>query len=139
MLEDVLAHIHNRFEVARIVGTFEIVGGTFEVDGAQDGQYVWIEGSVFNDGLHQYPMGGLTDEVFRGRVLLLAVPRAVVEIADEIADWCADNASAIDGPYKSESFGGYTYTKDGGDGSGITADGWMLHFRSRLNRWRKLA
>ena len=141
MLEQVLRHIHNRFDYAYLEGTFEVSSGTFEVDGAQDRQYLWIEGSVFNDGLHQYPLADLTDEVFDGRVVLLAVPRAVQEIADQVADWTADNADVLNSPFQSESFGGYTYTKASGSASsdGSSLSGWEAQFRGDLDPWRKMS
>lgn len=141
MLEQVLRHIHNRFDYAYLEGTFEVSSGTCEVDGAQDGQYLWIEGSVFNDGLHQYPLSDLTDETFDGRIYLLAVPRAVQGIADQVADWVADNADVLDSPYQSESFGGYSYTRASGSssGDGSTLSGWMAQFKGDLDPWRKMS
>ena len=142
MLEQVLRHIHNRFEYAYLGGTFTVSSGTFEVDGAQDGQYLWIEGSVFNEGLHEYPLSDLVDETFDGRVVLLAVPRAVVELSESIASWVADNSKALDSPYQSESFGGYSYSKGGGsssEGGPATVSGWRAHFADDLAPWRKMS
>lgn len=136
MLEEVLAHINNRFAASRIEGDFAVEGGSLAVDGLKEGQYFFVEGSVFNDGLHQWPDNAMTDEEFRGAVEFLAVPRAVQDLADEISKWCDDNAAALDGPYQSESFGGYSYSKEtGADGGAPT---WQSHFRDRLNRFRKL-
>lgn len=141
MLEQVLRHIHNRFEYAYLSGTFSVSSGTFEVEGAQDGQYLWIEGSVFNDGLHQYPLADLTDETFDGRVVLLAVPRAVIDLADQISDWMADNADVLNSPYQSESFGGYSYTKASGLSAegGSALSGWKAQFKGDLDPWRKIS
>lgn len=141
MLEQILRHIHNRFDREYLEGTFTVSSGTFEVDGAQDGQYIWIEGSVFNDGLHAYPLAGLEDETFQGRVVLLAVPSALQDLADRIEDWCDVNAEAEYSPYQSESFGGYSYTKASGStvdgGSSLT--GWRSVFANDLNPWRKMS
>ena len=141
MLEQVLHHIHNRFDYAYLEDTFTVSSGTFEVEDAQDGQYLWIEGSVFNDGLHQYPLSGLTDETFSGRVVLLAVPRAVIDLADQISDWMVDNADVLNSPYQSESFGGYSYTKASGftTGDGPTLSGWEAQFKGDLDNWRKIS
>lgn len=140
MLEQVLRHIHNRFDYAYLEGTFEVSSGTFEVEEAQEGQYLWIQGSVFNDGLHQYPLAGLTDEEFDGRVVLLAVPKAVQDIADSIADWVADNADVLSSPYQSESFGGYSYTRASGSSSDdVSLTGWQAQFRGDLDPWRKMS
>lgn len=141
MLEQVLRHINNRFEHAYLEDTFEVSSGTFEVEGAQQGQYLWIEGSVFNDGLHQYPLSDLSDETFDGRVVLLAVPRDVIDLADQISEWVADNSDVLDSPYQSESFGGYSYTKASGSTSsdGSSLSGWEAQFRGHLDPWRKMS
>lgn len=139
MLEQVLAHIHNRFVAGSVYGRWTIASGTVEIDGAQPGQYFWIEGSVFNDGLHRYPADDLEDETFEGRILLLAVPRAVIELSEEIGAWCDENASVLGSAYQSESFGGYSYSKPSAGPGGAAVDGWQGHFMSRLNPWRKMA
>lgn len=137
MLEEVLNHLRNRFERQRLVGTFTVADGALEIAGLQDGQYFWILGSVFNDGLHRWPAKGeLTDEEFEGAVLLLAVPRPVIDLADEIGQWCEANSDALSSPYQSESFDGYSYTKGDGDDGAAT---WQSHFADRLNPWRKIS
>lgn len=136
MLERVLRHIHNRFEREALSGTFTVSSGTLTVEGAQEGQYLWLEGSVFNDGLHQYPTSGLTDEEFEGRVVLLAVPQAVQDLAGRISEWVEANAEALDSPYQSESFGGYSYSKASGSDGGA---GWEAHFAADLDPWRKMS
>lgn len=140
MLERVLRHIHNRFERECYSGSFSIEDGELGRVKPQEGQYYWIEGSIFNEGLHQHPAADLTDEQFDGAVYLLAIPRGLVELAERISDWTEKNTDTLDSPYQSESFGGYSYTKASGstssDGGGL--DGWMLHFRNELNPYRKL-
>ncbi|MBQ9041420.1 MAG: hypothetical protein IJ111_01230 [Eggerthellaceae bacterium] len=148
MLEEVLNHLHNRFVRNSKCGKFTIADGALEIIGLQHGQYFWINGSVFNDGLHRwpttgkdcYPLPAMQDEEFKGTVQFLAVPQAVIEIADEIEAWCENNAQVLDGPYQSESFDGYSYTKaSGGSESGEAVETWQSHFRNRLNVWRKVA
>lgn len=126
-----------RSDADRRVGTFEVVGGCIDLPWLADGQYFRILGSVFNDGVHQYPAVGLTDEVFDGAVWAMAVPPDVVSLADEITAWEKKYADVVQSPYKSESFGGYTYTK--ADSS--AAEGglsWTTVFKGRLRPWRKL-
>lgn len=147
MLEDVLRYINNRFDRdskgkphGSTEGTFSIENGTLEVDDLLEGQYFWVEGSVLNDGLHLYPDEDMEDETFTGRIVHLVIPKAVVDLAGEIEDWTMANADAIDGPYQSESFGGYSYTKASyasADGGSQTA--WQAHFGPRLRHWRKLS
>ena len=79
----------------------------------------------------------LQDETFDGAVWALAVLKAVVELAGEIAAWQEKYGAVVDSPYTSESFGGYSYSKAGGTESG-GAGGWQAAFRARLNPYRKL-
>lgn len=135
MLEELLAEIHNWFECDYLAGELTVMDGelTLPHGFVKSGQYYRIVGSVFNDGLHQYPTSDLTDEVFDGEVWALAVPKAVTDIAIEIEAWCKANPDSV---YTSESFGGYSYTKAMGvDGTPMR---WQDAFRRRLNRWRKL-
>lgn len=137
MLEQVLNDLNNWFEVGIYRDTYTIQGGSITLPFLQDGQYFRICGSVFNDGLHQYPESGLTGETFDGAVCALAIPKAVLELSDEIAAWQEKNGAAAMGPYSSESFGGYSYTKvtDAKTGGAVT---WETAFRGRLRQWRKL-
>lgn len=141
MLEEVLRYVNNRFERGSVSGSFAAENGMMDVPGAVDGQYFWVEGSVLNDGLHRYPADDMEDEEFVGRVVLLAVPRALVALADEISEWCAANADAISGPYQSESFGGYSYTRasGGAEDNQAPAASWQLQFGARLRPYRKLS
>lgn len=140
-LEKVMTYIHNWFEVSIRPGTWEVTGGCLDLPFLIDGQYFRITGSVFSDGLHQYPDTELKDERFSGIIYGLAVPQAVVELAQEIEQWESDNAKALNSPYSSESFGGYGYSKDSsvsGGGNDDPAGGWQRHFMSRFIPWRKL-
>lgn len=141
MLENVLRYMNNRFECGTVHGDFTVEHGGIEVAGLSNGQYFWVEGSVFNDGLHRYPAGDMADETFSGRVVMLAVPKAVVSLADEIQAWNEANAGIIDGPFSSESFGGYSYTREtmSANGDGTPAAAWQVHFGTRMREWRKLA
>lgn len=141
MLEKILVHIHNWFEVSIRPGGWTIENGSIELPFLLDGQYFRITGSVFNDGLHQYPCEDLTDEQFSGTIYGLAIPKAVIELSEEITEWVEANNKAIDSPYTSESFGGYSYTKGAdiaGGGKDDPANGWQRHFMSRFVPWRKL-
>ena len=138
MLEQVLMNIRNWFPVKGGIhsGTFTIKDGGITLPFLAEGQYFRIVGSVFNDGLYQYPAADLTDETFTGSVWALAVPKAVIDLADEIQKWQEKNGEAASGIYQSESFGGYQYSKQtASDGGQLTV--WSV-FRKRLNQWRKL-
>ena len=139
MLEQVLMHLNNWFLVPGGIheGTYTIEDGGIALPFLANGQYFRIFGSVFNDGLHQYPASDLKAETFEGTVWALAVPQAVIDLATEIEAWQKKNGDASVSPYQSESFGGYSYSKatDSASGGAVT---WQSAFSSRLNAWRKL-
>lgn len=145
MLEQILMELNNWFRVRDDVDgihpdTYTIENGGIALPFLKDGQYFRIMGSVFNDGLHRYSpdMEELEDETFDGTIWVLAVPKAVAELAGEIADWQNKYGAAADSPYTSESFGGYSYTKAGGANENGGAGGWQAAFRARLDPYRKL-
>ena len=139
MLEQVLMNIRNWFPVKGGIysGTFTIKDGGITLPFLADGQYFRICGSVFNDGLHRYPATDLVDEEFSGAIWELAIPPAVVDLADEIGVWQEKNGEASASPYQSESFGGYSYSKatDAETGGAVT---WQSAFKQQLGAWRKI-
>lgn len=142
MLTELCAELKNYFLRDREddihSGTYTISSGSIEpLDFLQDGQYFRIAGSVFNDGVHQYPSNDLADEVFTGTVWAMAVPPAVIALSEEIDEWNTANAEVINSPYQSESFGGYSYNK-GNSTSGSGGYTWKDQFAPRLAKWRRL-
>ena len=139
MLEQVLMNIRNWFPVKGGIhsGAFTIEDGGITLPFLANGQYFRICGSVFNDGLHQYPEDDLVDETFNGTIWALAIPKAVIELADEIQKWQEKNGEAASGIYQSESFGGYSYSKatDSASGGAVT---WQSVFKRQLSAWRKI-
>jgi hypothetical protein len=150
MIEAICAHVHNYFTAAEDIhaGTWTISSGAIDLSALlQNGQYFRIVGSAMNDGIYQYPAQPeqgrppiLVDETFEGEIWAMKVPRAVVNLAAEIAAWQQKYGAAAASPYQSESFGGYSYTKAAGASGSAAgdADAWKGVFRSRLNEWRKL-
>lgn len=138
MLEEILRHLRNWFVVPGGVheGTFAIGEGGIDLPFLIPGQYYRICGSLLNDGLHKYQEDSLAAETFDGTVWALAVPPAVIKLAEEIQDWQTKNGEAAAGPYASESFGGYSYTRatDPKTGGAVT---WQTAFRSRLDPYRR--
>lgn len=137
MLAEILKEINNYFTHSVYnVNKISINGGQLPLlDFLQNGQYFRIVGSVFNDGVYQYPVSGLIDENFTGEIWALAVPPAVIALADEIKAYNENDFSKA-APYTSESFGGYSYTRAvDDDGTPIS---WQKQFKSRLNKWRKI-
>ena len=134
MLETVLMYLNNWFVVSRNDDTYTIENGGITLPFLVDGQYFRIVGSLFNDGVYQYP-GELTDETFDGSVWALAVPKALLSTVEEITAWTAKNGDS--GPYTSESFGGYSYSK--ATNSKGMAVGWRDVFAAQLSPWKKPA
>ena len=138
MLTEICAELRNYFEVphGRHFGKFTISGGSIAPLGfLQDGQYFRIVGSVFNDGVYQYPATSLTDEVFEGADWAMALPPSLIALSAEIEEYNKSDAGKAS-PYTAESFGGYSYTK-ATDANGAPI-GWQKAFASRLSQWRKL-
>lgn len=141
MLTELCQELRNWFERDRYFGTFTITGGEIALpDGSvQSGQYFRIVGSVFNDGVHQYPATELTDEVFKGAIWAMAVPPAVIALSERISEWQDKYGESVSSPYTAESFGGYSYSKAGaGQGSASAVPAWQSIFADDLNRWRKI-
>jgi hypothetical protein len=144
ILEQVLSHIHNWFDHGQIgLSGCAISEGRLPASiSIPEGAWYRIQGSLFNDGLHKHPADDLTDETFDGTITVCAIPRALLLVVEDIAAWQDANGKVVDGPYASESFGGYTYSikSDSGSNSGSGGlSGWRLAFRDRLNPWRKIS
>lgn len=136
MLSTVLNHLNNYFVVKDGIhyGGFTIEDGTVSLDFLQEGQYFKIVGSVFNDGIYQYPVTDLTDEEFEGEIWAMAVPKELLDLVDEIDAWLVKYP--ITG-YISEKFGNYSYSQRTNFRSNA-AISWQDVFSVRLNRWRKV-
>ena len=146
MLTEICAEVRNYFIRELHSGTYTInAGGIEPLSFLQDGQYFRVVGSVFNDGVWKYTTQGMSEmraETFKGAIWAMAVPPDFIALCDEIADWCRNNADALNSPFASESFGGYSYTKASGSsrsGNPSAAYGWKDQFSSRLNIYRRMS
>lgn len=145
MLTELCKEINNWFDKKKYFGTFVVEDGVLTGNfSLQENQYFRIVGSVFNDGVYQYPATELVDETFDGAIWAMAVPNEVIALAQEIKEW-ADKYLGVDSaamsPFNSESFGGYSYSKSGGSSSSGNVDlsgTWQGAFADRLNHWRKI-
>jgi len=139
VLEEVLRYLKNWFLLPDGIhtDTYTVEDGGLSLPFLQEGQYFRVIGSVFNDELHKYPAQDMTPEAFDGTVWALAVPRAVISLADKIGVWQKKNGAAAQSPYSSESFVDYSYTAatDAETGGAVT---WQSVFRSELSKWRKI-
>lgn len=144
-LTELCQELKNWFERGKYAGTYSIRDGGLTADFLRDGQYYRITGSLFSDGVHLYGdrTDYMPDEDFVGEIWSMAVPAAVVKLANRIAVWrekYEDPESAAMSPYMEESFGGYSYSK----GSMFTGSGqsgvsnWKDVFSRSLSPWRKL-
>lgn len=145
MLEEVLTHIHNWFRRDAVAANAcSIVDGQLPTNITAEmieGQWYRVEGSYLNDGLHLHPATDLSDETFDGTITLLAIPRPLLKVVEDISSWQDANGAAVDGPYASESFGGYSYQLKTDSAAGSASgglSGWRLAFRDRLNPWRRM-
>ena len=149
MLTELCQELRNWFVKTKYTGEFTLHDGEItrtngEELGLIPGQYIRIVGSVFSDGVYQYPVQDVPGETFTGAVWGLAIPKEVIKLAEEIAEWRA-KYEAVDSqamsPYTAESFGGYSYNKNApgsSTGAGSSAASWKSVFKSRLNIWRKI-
>lgn len=152
MLTEICAYLRNYFDRNSrgellpswteeiMISGGELVGFT---DRLLPGQFYRIIDSVLNDGVYRFGTDILTDETFSGTVQAMAVPPEIVSLDEEIAVWIENNAEAINSPYQSESFGGYSYSLKGSgtnaNGSGSNAGlSWQSQFAARLAPWRKI-
>lgn len=147
MLTEICQYLRNWFDhdefhnyLPNWRGTFTIADGALSYSGnILPGQYFRIIGSAFNDGVHKFGDGDLTDETFTGVIQSMNIPLVIIQLAQDIADWqekYGSLSSEAMSPFQSESFGGYTYSKSGGD-VGSAAGTWQGMFQQRLAPWRK--
>lgn len=146
VLEQVLGSIHNWF----VRDTLDVRGCTIS-EGAlpasvsiPEGVWYRIRGSYLNDGMHLRgdESEGLEDETFDGTITTHAIPKALLSVVQEISDWQSESGAKANGPYQSESFGGYSYSLRGSSSTAngnVPSTGWQAVFAGRLRQWRKLS
>ena len=145
-LTDFFQELRNWFECDRISGEFTIENGTITVpDGfLRDGQFFRVIGKKsLNNGVYKYGDGDLTDEVFAGTVVSMAVPPAAIATLEQCKSWDEQYGDVVSSPYQTEaeSFGDYSRSRSkvgSGQGNANSAPSWKTMFASDLNRWRKI-
>lgn len=147
-LTELCQDLRNWFEREKYIGhiTLDADGNVYcngVSVGLLDGQYYRVIGSVFADGIHEYPGIGTREESFDGAVWALAIPEPVINLATEIAEW-RGKYEAVDSfamsPFTSESVGSYSRSKgamSAGSGASNSAN-WQSVFAARMNAWRKI-
>lgn len=143
-ITDFCDEVHNYFEVEKYIGHIVISDGELQnfSDRLQTNQYFRIVGSVFNDGVHEYPDNTLVNEQFDGAIWVMAVPPAALELLTKMQEWDIEYGNNADNysPYASESYHHYSrtfsiYTSSSGD---IKRPTWQSVFKRELNKWRKI-
>jgi hypothetical protein len=144
MLNELCQEIKNYFDKGqpKFFGQIEIQDGEFTdaeiLDKMKPNQYFRIVGSIFNDGVYCFNEKlELEDETFDGSIWLMAIPKDFLVLAKEIEDWQEKYSGALNSPYTSESFGGYSYSKASGKNGGGAVT-WQDAFATRLNLYRRI-
>ena len=144
MLSELCQELKNWFDRGqpKLFGNFEVKDGKITdlnfSSHIQAGQYFRVIGSVFNDGVYCFNEElTLEDETFDGAIWLMAIPKDFLALAKEIEDWKEQYAGALNSPYQSESFGGYSYSKASGKNGGGAVT-WQDAFASKLNLYRRI-
>lgn len=147
-LTELCQDLRNWFEREKYIGhiTLDANGNVFcngvSINFLND-QYYRVIGSVFADGVHKYPDTETSAESFDGAVWALAIPKPVINLAAEIAEW-REKYEAVDSfsmsPFTSETVGSYSRSKGAmSAGSGASnAANWQSVFAARMNAWRKI-
>ena len=149
MLSELCGELRNWFERTTFIGHFRIENGVITSfdDGDMellDGQYIRIIGSILNDGVYEYHaegIEGLRDEVFKGTVNGLAIPKVVIDLDKEIDEWRAkyEGANGLANSLlasEDQSSNSYGYTKIASNEIGSFS--WQNVFKDRLRQWRKI-
>lgn len=137
-LTDICDELNNYFTPRENIhyGTFAVENGSIVAPFLREGQFFRVVGSIYNDGVYCYPCQELEDEVFEGAVYAMRVPPRVLDLAKRIADYRVQNEKQTANTYASESFGGYSYTRQVDENGAVI--GWATAFATELNKWRKL-
>lgn len=142
MITEILQYLRNWFVLKKYFGDFEIVNGNIVLEQGEaftlnDGQYFRVIGSSNNDGVWKYHATEMEDETFSGAVWALSIPKALINLIDEIQEWQTKYGGAVASPWQSESYSRGAYSRSKATGSDSAAS-WENAFRGRLSAWRKI-
>lgn len=144
MISEICAEIKNYFTYPcdRFIRDWEIKDGALTPTLDIPTDYIRIVGSRLNDGVHKRTNGSfeLTDEKFHGAIWVMSPPADFLSLCAEISAWQEKNGGANSqamGPYSSESFGGYSYSRSGGS-NGASVMSWVDAYGARLRRYRRI-
>ena len=131
-------------------GEYTIANGSITLPFLLSGQRFRIKGSALNDGVYTYgetvknddntAAAGLKAETFTGEIWAMYPPKAALDAAAKASEWLEKYGEALSGPYTSESFGGYSYSKGAtSESDGMPSGTWYGVPKSLLAQWRKVA
>ena len=133
--KDDLSYIHH--------GDYTIKDGTVSgTDFLLPKQFFRITGSLLNDGVYRNTpddLKSLEDEIFRGAVWEMAVPKSFIELCGDIQKF-NDKVNELclnDKGFASESFGGYSYSLS--SSAPAYMQSWEKRIISHLNSYRRLS
>lgn len=141
-MNKILSYLKNYFYRFGEKGTYAITDNQIEVRGNYvAGQYIRLTGSLLNDRVvkvenvedNTITLTEAINEVFDGAIYSLAIPRELIELAEEIKAYEKDTPK---GGYVSESFGNYSYSKATGQNGGVA--NWKDVFKDELKPYRKI-
>lgn len=119
-------------------GEFVIANNIITLDFLETNQYFRIVGSKFNDGVYKYDNKlTLVDETFSGAIWAMSVPPDFLAAVKEAEDYLTAHPTGIE--FQSESFGGYSYTRNQG-GKSTSTGFWFLPntIAQKLNQYRRM-
>lgn len=131
----------NYFSISYERGQFEIINGIIGLSNNYlVGQYIYVAGSILNDGVYLlndtlYTLDGSRDESFNGIVYGLSVPREFIELVNKI-DKFTQSKEGQESNITSASFGIQSQSF-GTDNNGVRA-GWQTVFRNELHKYRRM-
>lgn len=137
MIEQVLRYLNNYFIVGSEVG-LEVESNGVVVGNSSSfvaGQYIWIMGTLLNDGIYQIgevdgstlSIFGLLPEPTVHTIHAMAIPKALQEVIKQIEKFNTINPAAV----QSESLGDHSITYAG-------QGGWQAAFSAQLTPWKKI-
>lgn len=140
MLTEICAYLKNYFDYERHIGQIKITGGVITCNGEriETGQHFALFRDRFVLGVYKNT-DPLEDKTFDGAVWLMDVPPGIIKADAWAEEWnTANGTAAANGPFQSESFGGYSYTRAAGNGSIGSSVFDQSQFKAMLAPYKKI-
>ena len=132
-VSDIMRHCRNHFICGYRTGDQQIQDGKIRGDDTLPLEWIAIDGSRSNNGVHQADQNGcyttLTDETWHGTVWYLSPPQDFLDLCEEIIAYAKEHPVS---EIKSEQFGTYRYVKKDG------VIPWQTVFAEELRPWQHM-